>query len=63
MYIFLVCDKSVTTQNLAFLSYWYRIVQNRFNIVTLASSHSKRFRWSRGSMLPLCIRVCGIKPG
>jgi len=23
--ISLICDKSVTTQNLAFLSYWYRI--------------------------------------
>ena len=23
-YISLICDKSVTTQNLAFLSYWYR---------------------------------------
>jgi len=24
IYISLICDKSVTTQNLAFLSYWYR---------------------------------------
>jgi hypothetical protein len=23
-YISFICDKSVTTQNLAFLSYWYR---------------------------------------
>ena len=24
IYISLICDKSVTTQNLTFLSYWYR---------------------------------------
>ena len=57
MYILIVCDKSVTTQNLAFLSYWYRILQNRFNIVTLPSSHSKQLRWPRGSVLPLNTQV------
>jgi hypothetical protein len=34
VYISLVCDKSVTTQNLAFLSYWYRCTFNRYSVIT-----------------------------
>jgi len=38
-YISLICDKSVTTQNLAFLSYWYRknvcrCTFNRYSVIT-----------------------------
>ena len=39
-HISLICDKSVTTQNLAFLSYWYRKKRlcsctfNRYSVIT-----------------------------
>jgi hypothetical protein len=40
--ISLVCDKSVTTQNLSFLSYWYTRKKKRLQMLFLTGIVSKR---------------------
>jgi len=43
----LICDKSVTTQNLAFLSYWYRkmCLQRHFQQLQCHNAVYKTSRW------------------